>query len=262
MKNNNLSKSVTTKSFVTNINLPTTVEQNCYSDSLSVLDDTTFIGNVRMMSTAAVNSLSIGGNFVVKDTAKLSGTIVTQGNIDLQNNIVTNVPNPKNLSDGISVNMIEKMYPEGYLGVTDHYLYWWWNANTNYSWQSQITSMMGSSNIGSYISFNNDQIIFNLPGIYKIGITVGKSGYAGNGYGGFIQLTYTSTYGGVTDSNIIGSAGLLNSGVINAQGSIQTSVVVNKGQEGGYIQLGNNNGHGFKMDFLVYSITVFPFFNF
>lgn len=258
MKNNNLSKSVTTTSFVTNINLPTTVDQNCYSDSLSVLNDTTFLGNVRMMSDAAINSLSIGGNFVVKDNVKFSGAIVTQGNIDLQNNIVTNVPSPKNLTDGVSVNELNNLYPQGFTGSTNHFLYWWWDANTNYSWMSQVTNQMGSSNIDSYISFNNDQITFNIPGIYKIGVTVGKSGYSGNGLGGFIQVTYTSSSG---DSTIIGSAGLLNSGVINSQGSIQSSVIINKGEEGGYIQLGNNNSHGFKMDFLVFSITVFPFFN-
>lgn len=257
LKNNRASNFLSKSTLTTNINLPITVEENCYTDSLSVLNDAEFSGNLQMMSNARINSLSVEGNFVVKKSANFNGDVITNGNIDMQNNRVTEVASPKNLTDGINLNVLKRGFPESCLGVTNHYLYWWWDANANYIWTSQLNNVMLSDNIYQYIRFNNQQIQFMLPGIYKIGVTVGKSGYAGNGYGGFIQVIYTNNGKEV----VMGSASLLNSGVINSQGSIQTSVIVNKGETGGYIELKNANGSGFKMDYLVFSITVFPLFS-
>lgn len=257
LKNNRASNFLSKNILTTNINLPTTVEENCYTDSLSVLNDTEFSGNLQIMSNATINSLSVEGNFVVKGSTNFNGDVITNGNIDMQNNRVTDVSSPKNLTDGINLNVLKRGFPESFLGVTNHYLYWWWDADANYNWTSQLISVMSTDNISQYITFNKQQIQFLLPGIYKIGVTIGKSGYAGNGYGGFMQVIYTNN----GKKSVMGSAGLLNSGVINAQGSIQTSVIVNKGETGGYIELKNANGSGFKMDYLVFSITVFPLFS-
>ncbi len=257
LKNNRESSFLSKNTLTTNINLPTTVEENCYTDSLSVLNNAELSGNLQMMSNATINSLSVEGNFVVKKSANFNGDVITNGNIDMQNNRVTEVPSPKNLTDGINLEVLKKGFPESFLGVTNHYLYWWWDANASYIWTSQLINVMSTDNVSQYITFNNQQIQFILPGIYKIGITVGKSGYAGNGYGGFIQVIYTNNGKEV----VMGSASLLNSGVINSQGSIQTSVIVNEGETGGYIELKNANGDGFKMDYLVFSITVFPIFS-
>lgn len=258
LKNKSISSFLQEDSFTTNINLPTTVEYGCDTDTLSVSNSTEFSGNLQVMANATIDNLSIEGNFVVKGDTNFNGSIVANGNIDMQNNRVNSVPYPKDLTDGINLNVLKKGYPESFLGTTNCYLYWWWNGNTNYNWTSQLMSRIETPNINQYLTINGQQIQFMLPGFYKIGVTVGKSGYSGNGYGGFIQVSYTDVN---NKQIIIGTAGLLNSGVINSQGSIQTSVIVKSGEEGGYIELGNNNGQGFKMDYLVFCITVYPIFS-
>lgn len=160
-----------------NVDSDLTVTGGVEAESLTVKTVSSLEGNVVTSSSVDVSGMgTLQGGLSVTGLTNLGTSNICNGNISLNNSLVTGLKDPENPQDALNYNYMSTVHPDVFQYVSTQYGdAYTWEAGSDLDWYTLQNTMYGTVNYSNMIAYQGIYLQLRLPGMYQISIDFNKA---------------------------------------------------------------------------------------